>query len=133
MVYIYPAVFVKEADGGYSVLFKGLPGCGTQGDTLPEAMEMANDALGCWLDASIKHGDPIPPPQDIESIPLDQGQFASLIYVDLEEYRKANDIRSVKRTVTLPAWLNSRAVKSGINFSQALQETLYSKLGLQQP
>jgi predicted RNase H-like HicB family nuclease len=130
MVYIYPATIQRETDGRYSIWFEDLPGCATCGDSLAQAVDMARDAMGGWLDTELKEGESIPQPRSTRNLSLTNGQDAALIDVDLEAYRRRNDQRSVSRTVTLPAWLNTRAAKAGINFSQALQEALFAKLGV---
>ena len=57
----YPAVFIEHADG-YTVEFPDLPGCITQGDTLEEAFEMAEDAACGWILTSIEDDEEIPKP-----------------------------------------------------------------------
>lgn len=47
--YVYAAVFTKEENGQYSVVFKDLEGCYTCGDSLEEAIEMAEDVLALTL------------------------------------------------------------------------------------
>lgn len=53
---MYPAVFHSEINGGYSVDFPDLLGCVTEGDTLSEAIDMAEDALGIYLYSLKKMG-----------------------------------------------------------------------------
>jgi predicted RNase H-like HicB family nuclease len=100
MKYVYPATLHPEPEGGYSVWFEGLSGCASQGDTLAEAIEMARDALCGWLNSSIDRGEAIPAPPALSDIPLESGQFASLIDADVDAYRQANDMRSITRAVT---------------------------------
>jgi len=65
----YSVVLVKEADGGYSVSVPALEGCFTQGDTVPEALWMAEDAMRLYLESLEAHGDPIPP--DVSTVAFD--------------------------------------------------------------
>ena len=58
--YVYPAIFTSEPDGGYSVYFPDLEGCYTCGDTLADALFMAEDALALILygyekDQNVRH------------------------------------------------------------------------------
>lgn len=129
MIYVYPATIQQEKNNGYSIWFDDLPGCATSGETLAEAIMMARDAQGAWLDCAMANGDVIPVPSSPEAITLEPGQVVALVDLDLEAYRKGNDLRSVKKTLTVPAWLNTRAERAGVNFSQVLQEALVSKLG----
>ena len=130
MVYVYPATIQLEDDGRYSIWFDDLPGCATSGETLPDAIMMARDAMGGWLDCAIANGDNIPEPSKAGSIAIEAGQETALIDMDLDAYRRENDQRIVKRTLTIPFWLNTRAERAGVNFSQILQDALCSALNI---
>lgn len=129
MVYVYPATIQQEDDGRYSVWFEDLPGCATSGETLASVIVMARDALGGWLDCAISCGDDIPTASNLHALSAEENQSIALIDVDLEAYRKENDRRAIKKTLTIPAWLNTRAERAGVNFSQVLQEALVQRLG----
>lgn len=131
--YVYPAVFTYE--GGYeiAVTFPDLPGCVTSGNDDPDALAMAKDALGGHLWCLEKDGDDIPAPSRLCDLKLRKNERAALIDVYMPAVRLSQEARSVSRTVTLPAWLNAAALEKGINFSQALQSTLMSELGMYQP
>lgn len=122
----YPAIFRQEPDG-YSVSFPDLDGCFTEGDTLDEAYAMAIDAIGLYLQMSegTFHFPAASNPKDIS---LSGDEFVVLIEFDEAEYLKRHDTRSVKKTLTIPSWLNTRAEEAGINFSQTLQEALKNQL-----
>lgn len=128
--YVYPAVFQTEDVGGYSVSFPDLLGCNTEGDSLEEAIEMARDALGLYIYSLEEDKVPIPIPSKPEQIQTMPGQFVTLIDIDMIEYRKKHDNRSVKKTLTIPAWLNTIAENNNINFSQVLQNALIEHLNL---
>ena len=101
---------------------------GTQGDDITDGLEMAHDFL---VDALIYFEDSnenIPPPSDIKSIELKTDEFTSFISVDTDEHRRKHDNKAVKKTLTLPAWLNTRAEAASINFSQTLQRALKEEL-----
>ncbi|GHU80404.1 hypothetical protein AGMMS49992_33380 [Clostridia bacterium] len=133
MKYIYPATIQQELEGGFSIWFDDLPGCATQGETLAEALDYGRDALGGWLDTTISLGRDVPTPSKSQSITLTHNQQVTLVDVDLDAYRAENDMRSVNRMVTLPARLNMRVKKAGINVSQVLQEALCAKLNVAHP
>ena len=131
MKYAYPAVFTKE-ETGYSVIFPDLEGCATCGDTLPEAMEMAADALCLMLYDHEEDGEEIPSPSDIRSIQAQDGDsIISMVCCDTIEYRKLYDNRAVKKTLTIPNWLNTIAERAGVNFSVTLQNALKQQLNIQ--
>jgi predicted RNase H-like HicB family nuclease len=123
----YPAVFEKE-ENAYSVFFPDVP-VSTCGNTLEEAVLMAEDALGLYISylREDKKG-LIPPPSDIENIKLENKQFVSIIKLDFDSYLKKYEKKAVKKTLTIPAWLNTAAVEAGLNFSQILQEAIEQRL-----
>lgn len=125
--YVYPAVFTKE-DTGYSIHFPDLDGCYTQGDNIIDGLEMAEDVLALTLYGYEKNDKEIPEPSDIASFGPDTDKFVVLVLCDTEKHRKANYGKAVKKTLTIPAWLNEDAIDANINFSQVLQEALIEKL-----
>ena len=134
---IYPACFFEE-DNGYSLIFPDLNYLSACGSTLQEAMEMAVDCLAGFLFSARIDGEDIPKPSDIENIDVkkkskelgfeSKSDFVNLISVDVEEYAKAHFNRAVKKTLTIPEWLNEEAISKKINFSKVLQEALIEKL-----
>lgn len=130
MKLVYPARFCEEKEGGYSVEVPDLKGCITQADTLEEAIEMAQDAALGWLLTAIEDEEDIPSASKIEDIRLDNNnEFVSLLLLDIDKYtEKYGSRKSVKKTLTIPLWLNHRAEKIGLNFSKTLQEALLSKI-----
>lgn len=126
---VYPAIFYKE-DVGYSVEVPDLKGCITQGDTLEEAIQMAQDAALGWLLTSVENNESIPKASDIKDIQLEgNDSFVSLLLLDLGSYsQKYGNRKSVKKTLTLPVWLNETAEKYNINFSKTLQDALLEKI-----
>ena len=126
--YVYPAVFTQEDNGQYSVVFRDLEGCYTCGDSIEQAIEMAEDALALVLYGYEVEGKEIPRPSSRESIEVHQGEFVNDIRCDTLAYRKMYNNKSVRKNVTLPEWLNEEAEALKINFSQVLQEALLQKL-----
>ncbi len=133
MKLIYPACFYPCEEGGFTVIFPDLPGCVTEGDTLSEAVDMAIDAASGWLLDSVENG-VTPKASNIKNIVPDEYEngFVSLISVDLGEYSKKFGNKAVKKTLTIPAWLNTLAEKENVNFSQILQNALADHLGIKQ-
>lgn len=128
--YVYPAVFTPEEDGRYSVFFPDLEGCYTCGDNLQDAIAMAEDVLAFVLYDSERDKSIIPKPSDRDSFDLEEGEFLNYIACDTIEYAKMHNNKAVKKTLTLPEWLNETATNAGLNFSQVLQEALMAKLGI---
>ena len=124
MKVVYPACFYKEEDGGFSVQIPDLLGCCTQGDTLEEAMQMAQDAALGWLLTAVEDNEEIPKASDIKDVKLEsENGFTTLLLLDLGVYtQKYGSRKSVKKTLTIPVWLNERAERLKINFSQTLQD-----------
>lgn len=138
MLSIYPACFYKEKDGGYSVIFPDLNHLSTCGDTLENAMEMAVDCLAGFLYTAKQDGEAVAKPSEIESVDVNaeyddyESAFVNMVAVDVAEYAKKHFERSVKKTLTIPAWLNDRAEQANINFSAVLQEALKQRLQINQ-
>lgn len=128
--YVYPAVFTKE-DCGYSVNFPDVPSCYTSGQTLAEAVEMAEDVLGLIMCDIEDDKREIPNPSDISEIKHTENEIVSLVACDTVEYRKMYGSKAVKKTLSVPAWLNTLAEKSGLNFSAVLQKALKSELNIE--
>ncbi|ADY56781.1 Uncharacterized protein family UPF0150 [Syntrophobotulus glycolicus DSM 8271] len=129
--YLFPAVFTPEPNGAHSINFPDIEGCYTQGDNLQDAYEMAEDVLCLLLYDLEESKEPIPAPSNPTDIAFVQGSFVSLIGVDTLEYRKFHDNKAVKKTLTLPQWLNTIAEEKNVNFSQVLQNALKDHLGIQ--
>ena len=123
---VFPAIFTFE-NGNYTVDFIDLKGCTTFGDSIQKAYEMAQEAMGLYLDNMINYPEPT---LDISQIKLDKNQFISYISINMDEYRKKYNNKSIKKTLTIPEWLNYLAEKNNINFSQVLQEALKDKLNI---
>jgi len=128
MKYAYTAVFTPEVNGLYSVNFPDLHGCYTSGDDMPDAVKMAQDVLSLTLYDLEQDKKPVPTASRPQDIKIAGEQFTSVIIVDTDTYRRFYENRSVKKTLTIPAWLNDMAEKEGINFSHVLQGALKEKL-----
>ena len=128
--YAYPAVFTPEIGGGYSVYFPDIEGCYTQGDDMADAIFMAEDALELMLYEYEESGEKIPNPSSPKDIELNDGEIVSYVSADTLKYRKVFNDKAVKKTLSIPEWMNEAAIKENINFSQVLQDALRQRLNL---
>lgn len=124
----YPALFHKAEEGGFWVSFPDLPECLTEGDDMNQAYEMAGDALGLALTAREQTGETVPVPSPPDAVCLEENSFLVVVEFDMAAYKKRTNSRAVKKTLSIPEWLNEAAMEKGVNFSQVLQEALINKL-----
>ena len=120
--YTYPAIFTKE-ENGYFVTFPDIEPCYTEGNTLEEAVIMAKDVLESRIEVALERDETLKPPSDIDSL---VGDRIMLIVGDIENIK--SQTRYVKKTLSIPYWLNAAAEKEHINFSGVLQEALKERL-----
>lgn len=126
MMLIYPGVLYPFSDGsgGYVVEFPDLPGCVTEGKTLEEAITMGTDAASGWVLDELEEGNKIPEASNYCDVKPRDGGMINLFSLDMDLYAEKYGEKSVRKNLTIPAWLNTFAEKNKINFSQVLQETL---------
>lgn len=125
----YPALFHKAEEGGFWISFPNIPECLTEGDNMEEAYNMAIDALGLCLSDMEKNNIPFPAPSPVDKITVDADAVLVVIEFDMLAYKKRTSSRAVKKTLTIPEWLNEQAIQLNINFSQVLQDALMEKVG----
>jgi predicted RNase H-like HicB family nuclease len=121
MEYVYPAIFHKNDDESYTVIYPDLQGCITEGKTLGNAMYMAEKALVQWISYLKEKKQEIPAAGAIETISVDKGEFINLIRVDVR------DSRAVRRAVSIPKWMDEQAISLGLSLSKVLQDALKTK------
>lgn len=128
MKLIYPAVFKPFSDqsGGYVVEFPDLPGCVTEGKDLKQAIEMGIDAASGWILGELEDGEQIPPASNYSEITTEKGCMLNMLLLDIDSYEEKYGEKSVRKNLTIPAWLNTFAEKNNINFSKILQDSLFS-------
>ena len=137
MLSIYPACFFKD-ETGYSVVFPDLNWLATSGETEIEAMNMAVECLAGYLYSQKNDEEIVSKASEMKEISLkavakeldadEKNAFVNMVSVDVEEYAKAHFEKSVRKTLTIPAWLNTAAQEKKINFSKTLQEALLEKI-----
>lgn len=139
MLSMYPAIFYKEKEFGYSVIFPDLNHLATCGNTLNEAMEMAIDCLAGYIYSARLDGENLPNPTALEDVDIDdeysdyESAFVNIVAVDVEEYAASHFEKTVKKTLTVPEKLNQIAMKKGINFSAVLKNRLMEVCGFKSP
>lgn len=126
--YVYPAVFTPEEGGLYSVNFPDLESCYTCGDDLADAIKMAEDVLALTLYEYERDGKAIPKASDLKALEVQSNEFVNYVTADTLFYQKKFNRKSVKKTLTIPEWLNDLALAANINFSQSLQDALKAEL-----
>lgn len=139
MNYVYPAVFYEE-EGKISVIFPDLGNLATFGDNVADAMRMAQDACGLYLFTALRDGETLPVPsslkdihpaailKDIEIESAVNNAFVNMVLVDMTEYARQHSDKAVKKTLSIPMWLNTLCEEKSINFSKVLQDVLLSKV-----
>lgn len=124
----YPIILSPE-EKGFTVFIPDF-NINTQGEDLTDAIMMARDAIGLMGIDMEDDGESIPNPSDANTIQTSNCEFVSLVDVDFAEYRRKNDLKTVKKNCTIPSWLCYEAERANINFSQVLQSGLKEALHL---
>jgi predicted RNase H-like HicB family nuclease len=125
MKLIYAAIFTPWEDGnGFTVEVPDLPGCVTEGDDLVSAIEMGTDAACGWILGELEDGNSYPQPSNYDDIDVPDGSFKNLLMLDIDAYAEQYGSKTVRKNITIPAWLNTYGEKNHINFSRILTESL---------
>jgi predicted RNase H-like HicB family nuclease len=122
MEYVFPAIFHENEDGSYTITYPDLPGCISEGKNLGNAMYMAELGLKQWLGYLADKKEDIPVASSINKIATNKKEFVNLIRAELK------DKYAVRRTVSIPKWMDDKAVSSGLSLSRVLQEALAERL-----
>ena len=128
MKYVYPAIFKPLESGKYFIKVPDLPGCVSEGNSLLDALDMAKDAIAMWLCDAEDNNEVIPTASNVFDVKHESDEFVNVMPVDTLEYRALNDSRAIKKTLTIPNWLNTKAEKAGINFSAVLKDALIERI-----
>jgi predicted RNase H-like HicB family nuclease len=134
MKYVYPAIFTIEKKN-ILVSVPDLPGLHTFGNSMADAIYMAQDAIEMWLWDAENNDEAIPPASSQKEIVkrcVSGDHIVSMIAADTDEYRRQNDTRAIKKTLSIPAWLNHQAEIANAPFSQILQQGLKEYLHIAQ-
>lgn len=122
--YVYPALFHSNEDGSFTITYPDLPGCISEGKSLGNAMYMAQSALTQWIEYLTDKKQSIPLASNLESIKTTQDEFVNLIRAEIKENR------AVKRTVSIPKWMDDKVIETGLSLSRVLQDALKEKLNV---
>jgi predicted RNase H-like HicB family nuclease len=122
MEFVYPAIFHKNNDESYTITYPDLPGCISEGKSLANAMYMAESALTQWVNYLTDKKQEIPKAAAVKNIKTGKGEFVNLIRAEIK------DGRAVKRTVSIPKWMDDQVAKSGLSLSRVLQDALKERL-----
>ena len=122
--YVYPALFHSNDDGSFTVTYPDLPGCISEGKNLGNAIYMAQRALSQWLEYASETGADVAPASSMQSIHKETDEFVNLIRVEVK------DDRAVKRTVSIPRWMDDQASEKGLSLSRVLQDALKERLNV---
>lgn len=123
--YVYPAVFHANSDSSYTITFPDFPGCISEGKSLENALYMAQSALTQWMEYLAENKETAPAATPVKEISVEQSEFVNLVRADIK------DTRAVRRTVSIPKWMDEQVVTSGISLSRVLQDALKERLGAQ--
>lgn len=125
MKLVYPAIFTPCLEhSGYTVEVPDLPGCVTEGADLIEAIEMGVDAASGWILDEMEDGNDYPAATTPDKFSCPSGSFVSLLVLDMDAYAEKYGSKTVRKNITIPAWLNTYGEKNNINFSKVLQDAL---------
>ena len=125
----YPAIFHKAEEGGFWITFPDIPECISQGDDMQQAYEMAVEALGLAITSREEQKEEIPVASEPDEIVVENNEFCVVIEFDMLAYKKRISSKAVKKTLSIPEWLNEEATALGVNFSQVLQNALMEIVG----
>ena len=130
--YIYPCIFIYKENGGIGINFPDLDGCISYGEDEQQACQNAKEALSLHLYGMEQDKDEIPAPSSIKDVELESNESIILMEVYMPAFRARQDNKFIKKTLTIPQWLNIEAERAGVNFSQILQSSLKEHLGIAQ-
>ena len=122
MQYVYPAIFHKNNDESYTVTYPDLPGCISEGKNIGNALYMAQSALKQWIGYLADKGMEIPVASGLEEIKNSNNELVNLICTEVK------DAKAVKRTVSIPKWMDDKVTQSGLSLSRVLQDALTERL-----
>lgn len=131
MKYVYPAILTQE-DDGIIVSFPDVEGARADGATMEEALENAEDVLNLMLLTMEEKHMNIKTPTPIASLDVPKGSTAALVRADTLAYSKKVDTRAVRKSVSIPAWMDSLAREHNLNFSNVLQNAICRELNIAQ-
>jgi len=128
MKYVYPVIFSKEDDGSFCVYVPDLPGCVTEAESYADGIDKIREGICGVLYIMERDKMPIPTPSSPGELVVGPSEVVSLVDADVNEYRRRIGSRAVRRTVSIPEWMDEKAAEKGLSLSSVLQEGLKSYL-----
>jgi len=122
MDYVYAAIFEPNEDGTFTITFPDLPGCISEGNDLPDALRMAENGLSLYVECMKNDGIDFPAPTALDKIKTPKGAFANLVRGTIR------DNAAIRKTVSIPRWMDEQASAAGLSLSRVLQEALKARL-----
>ena len=122
--YVYPAIFHPNEDGSFTITYPDLPGCISEGKSLGNAMYMAQSALTQWIEYLTDKKQDVPVASALGCLETAPGEFINLVRADIK------DGRAVKRTVSIPKWMDDKVTEAGLSLSRILQDALKDRLNV---
>ena len=122
MEYVYPAIFHYNDDGSYTITYPDFPGCVSEGKSLVNAVFMAQSALTQWIEYQLDKSNYLPNATPLKSIQVSDVEFVNMVRVETK------DGRAVKRTVSIPKWMDDKVSEAGLSLSRVLQDALSQRL-----
>ena len=120
--YVYPAIFHPNSDGSMTITFPDLEGCISEGKSLGNAVHMSQAALKQWIEYLLESDEAIPKASKITEISAEEGEIVTLVCAEMR------DNHAVRRTVSIPKWMDEKAAASGLSLSRVLQDALNARL-----
>ena len=123
--YVYPAIFHANEDGSYTITYPDIPGCISEGKSLENALYMAQSVLTQRIEYLFEEKEVAPKASSLQDIKPEQNEFVNLVRASVK------DNRAVRRTVSIPKWMDDQVADAGISLSRVLQDALKERLGVQ--
>lgn len=125
----YPAIFHIAEEGGYWISFPDFEECFSQGESIDEAFSVARQSMELAIEDRLDNGMELPTPTTFNKVKCKKGEIVGIIDFDMLAYKKAHNSKAIKKTLSIPEWLNEEATSRNINFSKVLQDALITKIG----
>jgi predicted RNase H-like HicB family nuclease len=130
MSHVYPAVFSPEKDGTFSVYVPDLPGCVTEAESYADGVAKIRDGICGMLYAMARQKIAIPEPSEPQMVETEDGDVVALVDADVAAYARRVGNKAVRRTISIPEWMDDLAVSSGVSLSQVTQDALRQTLNI---
>lgn len=125
-IVVYPIIISYDPDSTdypYLVTIPNIDGM-TQGKDIADAIAMAEDYIGTFsLNETL-------PPSNYNLPKANDNDTVTLVRVNISEYKRKNDNKVIKKTITIPNYLNELGKEHGINFSELMTNALKEKLDI---